>query len=296
MKFNIRKIHFEKPGSARTILILLFIALAVGLIADIVFRIVSARVSSVPHLQTAATEPSAESPDEKEPLDTYRVIWERNLLGTTDQVTAVEGQMDLDSLQATRLQIELLGTVAGDGAYNYAIIEEKDKKKQRLLKVGDTIGNATLARVMRNAVVLKVGDRDEVLKMKRPEERAPSRAERVPGRVPPATEARDTGAPTPEPGSQADVLNILTQARLSPHISMGSSGKPDGVAVSNIRSGSVLQNIGLVNGDVIQEVNGKAISNPSDIVEAYKDLKPGSTISVKIRRMGKQVTLNYNTD
>ncbi len=295
MKINIKKIHFEKPGRARTILILLFIALAVGLVADIVFRVVSARVTSVPPLQTAAAEP-AETPDEREPLETYRVIWERNLLKTTDQVTAVEGQMDLDSLQATRIQIELLGTVAGDGEYNYAIIEDKEKKKQRLLKVGDTVGNATLARVMRNAVVLRVGDREEVLKMKRPEERAPSRAERVPGRLPPATEARDTGTPPPDTGPQADVLNILTQARLSPHISMGSSGKPDGVAVSNIRPGSVLQNIGLVNGDVIQEVNGKGISNPSDIVDAYKDLKPGSTISVKIRRMGKQVTLNYNMD
>jgi len=296
MKINIKKIHVEKPGRARVILILLFIALAVGLIADIIFRVVSARVTSVPHLQTAATEPAG-VPDEKEPLETYEVIWERNLLRTTDQVTAVEGQMNLDSLQATRLQIDLLGTVAGDGTYNYAIIEEKDKKKQRLLKVGDTIGNATLARVMRNAVVLKVGDREEVLKMKKPEDRAPARAERIPGRVPPpAAEARDTGTPPPESGSQADVLNILTQARLSPHISMGSSGKPDGVAVSNIRQGSVLQNIGLVNGDVIQEVNGKAISNPSDIVDAYKDLKPGSTISVKIRRMGKQVTLNYNMD
>jgi general secretion pathway protein C len=295
MKINIKKIHFEKPGRARTILILLFIALAVGLVADIVFRVVSARVTSVPPLQTAATE-ATDTPDEREPLETYSIIWERNLLQTTDQVTAVEGQMDLTSLQATRLQIELLGTVAGDGEYNYAIIEDKEKKKQRLLKVGDTIGNATLARVMRNAVVLRVGDRDEVLKMKRPEERAPSRAERVPGRLPPATEARDIGTPPPDTGPQADVLNILTQARLSPHISMGSSGKPDGVAVSNIREGSVLQNIGLVNGDVIQEVNGKAISNPSDIVDAYKDLKPGSTISVKIRRMGKQVTLNYNMD
>jgi general secretion pathway protein C len=190
-----------------------------------------------------------------------------------------------------------LGTVAGDGEYNYAIIEEKDKKKQRLFKVGDSVGNATLTRVMRNAVVLRVGDRDEVLKMKKPEDRVPSRIERVPGRVPPAAEARDTGAAPPaETSPQADVLNILTQARLSPHISMGTSGKPDGVAVSNIRPGSVLQNIGLVNGDVIQEVNGKAISNPSDIVDAYKDLKPGATISVKIRRMGKQVTLNYNMD
>jgi general secretion pathway protein C len=294
MKLNIKKIHFEKPGRARTILILLFIILAVGLIADIVFRVVSARISSVPPVQPAASEPAG-IPDEREPLDTYRVIWERNLLQTTDQVAAGD-QMDVNSLQATRLQLELLGTVAGDGTYNYAIIEEKDKKKQRLFKVGDSVGNATLARVMRNAVVLRVGDRDEVLKMRKPEDREPSRAERVPGRLPPATEARDTGTPPPESGPQADVLNILTQARLSPHISMGTSGKPDGVAVSNIRPGSVLQNVGLVNGDIIQEVNGKAVSNPSDIVDAYKDLKPGSTISVKIRRMGKQVTLNYNMD
>jgi general secretion pathway protein C len=294
MKLNIKKIHFEKPGRARTILILLFIILAVGLIADIVFRVVSARISSVPPVQPAASEPAG-IPDEREPLDTYRVIWERNLMQTTDQVAAGD-QMDVNSLQATRLQLELLGTVAGDGTYNYAIIEEKDKKKQRLFKVGDSVGNATLARVMRNAVVLRVGDRDEVLKMRKPEDREPSRAERVPGRLPPATEARDTGTPPPESGPQADVLNILTQARLSPHISMGTSGKPDGVAVSNIRPGSVLQNVGLVNGDIIQEVNGKAVSNPSDIVDAYKDLKPGSTISVKIRRMGKQVTLNYNMD
>ncbi len=295
MKFDIKKIRLEKPGRTRVILLLLFITLAAGLVADIVYRLVNARVSSVPPVQTASAAPAGAA-EEKEPLDTYRIIWEKNLLRTTDEVIA-DVQMDVNSLQATRLQLELLGTVAGDGKYNYAIIEEKDKKKQRLFKVGDSVGNATLARVMRNAVVLRVGDRDEILKMKRPEDRASPRAERVPGRVPPAAETRDSGAaPAAEPGSQADVLNILTQARLSPHISMGSSGKPDGVAVSNIRPGSVLQNIGLVNGDVIQEINGKAISNPSDIVDAYRDLKPGSTINVKIRRMGKQVTLNYNLD
>ncbi|MGB4549409.1 MAG: type II secretion system protein N [Syntrophales bacterium] len=295
MKFKVRKIRMEKPGRTRTILILLFITLAVGLIADIIFRLVNARVASVSPVQTVVAEPAG-APEEKEPLDTYRVIWERNLLQTTNEVIA-DAQMDVNSLQATRLQLELLGTVAGDGEYNYAIIEEKDQKKQRLFKVGDSVGNATLARVMRNAVVLRVGDRDEVLKMKKPEDRAPSRTERIPGRVPTTAEPREQGvAPPVEPGSQADVLNILTQARLSPHISMGSSGKPDGVAVSNIRPGSVLQNIGLVNGDIIREVNGKAISNPSDIVDAYKDLKPGATISVKIQRMGKQVTLNYNMD
>ena len=52
----------------------------------------------------------------------------------------------------------------------------------------------------------------------------------------------------------------------------------------------------IVFGSGFREVNGKAISNPSDIVDAYKDLKPGATISVKIQRMGKQVTLNYNMD
>ena len=50
--------------------------------------------------------------------------------------------MDPNSLEATTLQLDLYGTIAGEDGRGYAIIEERDKKKQRLYKVGDKAGGA----------------------------------------------------------------------------------------------------------------------------------------------------------
>jgi general secretion pathway protein C len=286
------------------LMVLLVIAVVVYLVVDIAYRLIELNTPPpAPEPQAAAVAPAADMT--KDPLEAYAVIVERNLFRTTDRPIVVD-QTDPNSLEATALQLDLYGTIAGEGGRGYAIIEERDKKRQRLYKVGDKVAGATIVKIMRNAVVLRLGEKDQVLKKK---EIASTGSERraLPGMALQETPPSAPGAtPRPRPlsrppaagpsGSAADLAGLLTQARVIPNVTAGSSGKPDGVIINEIQPGSLFESAGLVNGDVIQEVNGKTVTGVADLVSMYRDLKPGTSLSVKVTRSGRQVVLNHTVE
>jgi|WetSurMetagenome_2_1015567.scaffolds.fasta_scaffold20118_2 general secretion pathway protein C len=288
----------------RTIMILFVISVIVYLAVDIGYRVMELNTAPAPpEQQVASNAPSTEAA--RDPLESYNIIMERNLFRTADRPIATD-QMDPSSLEATALQLDLYGTIAGQDGKGYAIIEERDKKRQRLYKVGDKVGGATIVKIMRNAVVLRLGEKDQVLKKKEiastgngrqagagmAEQQAPPSA---PGATPRPRPLSRPPAVGPS-GSAADLASLLTQARVIPHVTAGSSGKPDGVVINEIQPGSLFENAGLVNGDIIQEVNGKAVSGVNDLVSMYRDLKPGTSLSVKVTRGGRQVVLNHTVE
>jgi hypothetical protein len=172
--------------SRQTIMVTLLVIVVIAYFAvDIAYRIIELNTPAPgPELQAAADAPAVEMT--KDPLEAYTVIIERNLFRTVDQPIAVD-QMDPNWLEASTLQLDLFGTIAGEDGRGYAIIEEKDKKRQRLYKIGDKVGGATLVKVVRNAIVLRMGDRDQVLKKK---ETVSQRGDRRPVESP-------AGAPSP---------------------------------------------------------------------------------------------------
>ena len=286
------------------LMVLLVIAVVVYFVVDIAYRLIELNTPPpAPEPQAAAGTPAADMT--KDPLEAYAVIVERNLFRTTDRPIVVD-QTDPNSLEATALQLDLYGTIAGEGGRGYAIIEERDKKRQRVYKVGDKVAGATIVKIMRNAVVLRLGEKDQVLKKK---EIASTGSERrtLPGMASQETPPSAQGAtPRPRPlsrppaagpsGSAADLAGLLTQARVIPNVKAGSPGKPDGVIINEIQPGSLFENAGLVNGDVIQEVNGKTVTGVADLVSMYRDLKPGTSLSVKVTRSGRQVVLNHTVE
>jgi general secretion pathway protein C len=287
-----------------TLMILVGIAVVVYLAVDIAYLILELSTPVPVTENQAAAGPQAEDTT-KDPLEAYAVIVERNLLRTTDRPSNVD-LTDPGSLEATALQLDLYGTIAGEDGRGYAIIEERDKKKQRLYTVGDTVAGATIVKIMRNAVVLRLGERDQVLKQKEITS-AGSERRALPGIAPQQAQPASPGAtPSPRPlsrpptggstGSAADLANLLTQARVTPHVTAGTSGKPDGVVINEIQPGSLFETVGLVNGDIIQETNGKAVTGVADLVSMYRDLKPGTSLSVKVTRSGKQVVLNHTEE
>jgi len=276
-------------------MVLLAITVVVYLAVDIAYRFVELYTPArAPEPKETAGAPAADMT--KDPLEAYAVIVERNLFRTTDRPIVVD-QMDPNSLEATTLQLELYGTIAGEDGRGYAIIEERDKKKQRLYKVGDKVAGATIVKIARNAVVLRMGDRDQVLKKK---ETVTQRAGRRPVAGTPGPAPSPGAAPRPQasprsgtPVSPSDLASLLTQARVIPNVTAGTSGKPDGVVISEIQPGSLFENAGLVNGDVIHEVNGRTVTGVADLVSMYRDLRPGANLSVRVTRAGRQVVLNH---
>lgn len=280
-----------------TILILAGIAVALYLLVDIAFLVLEINTPPPETPQQAATGTIA-ADTTKDPIETYAVIVERNLFRTTDR-PLVADPMDPGMLEVTTLPIDLYGTIAGEEGRGYAVIEERDKKRQRLYRVGDRVAGAVIVKILRNAVVLRVGEKDQVLKKK-------EIVARGSGRLPAAGRPGPSPAPAPEaaprpparppqapPGSPSDLASLLTQARVTPHVTAGMSGKPDGVVISEIQPGSLFENVGLVNGDIIQEVNGKPVTGVADLVSLYRELRPGANLSVKVSRTGRQVVLNH---
>ncbi len=168
------------------------------------------------------------------------------------------------------------------------MIEETAKRKQGLYKAGDTVLDATIRRILRGKVVLRVGDKDEILEMKQNDRRS--------GKGSRASKGTSGDGYTITVGKkdlQDSIRNInqlLTEVRIRPNMS---NGKPDGLSLAYIKRGSIFTKLGLKKGDIITGLNGKPINSPEDAFSFYKSLETGSDLSLSIRRGGRSEVINY---
>jgi len=143
-------------------------------------------------------------------------------------------------------------------------------------------------------VVLRVGDKDEILTMKEPSSPQKSpyarRAPMTAGRLPARRASTITVRRSDIQKSIEDINQLLSEARIQPHFR---DGNADGLAISRIRRGSIFSKLGLRNGDVVQEVNGNPLNSPEDILSLYEKLKSGDEASLQVTRRGRPRTLNY---
>ena len=271
-----------------TILDLVAISLVVYIGVDVFYRIVSSELKEINTREVVVEQVPNVEVKNKIPLSDFRSITERNLFGSLEK--AAEGVKDeeVEDLEPTSLRIALLGTVTGDEQNAFAVIEETDKRKQGLYRVGDSIQNATVKMILREKVVLRVGEKDEILTM---EESAASRREKGHGPSQPAKKGSTITVNRKELSDSLKNINkVLSQVRIRPHFK---DGKSDGLSVSRIKAGSVFSKLGLRNGDIVQKINDKPINSPDDVLALYEKLKSGSQVSVEVTRKGQPKTMNY---
>lgn len=228
-------------------------------------------------------------------LEDFNGIAERNIFGTSEKPAEKEPEVEeepkvdeIEKLEPTSLKIVLIGTVHGPKQSSFAVIEETANRKQGLYKTGDPVLNATIRRILRGKVVLRVGDKDEILAMEEndlPSKRGDSASQRtfVDGQT-------ITVAQKDVQDSINNVNQLLTEVRIRPNMNRG---KPDGLALTYIKQGSMFTKLGLKNGDVITGLNGKPINSPEDAFSFYKSLETGADLSLSIRRNGKPEVIHY---
>jgi general secretion pathway protein C len=291
----LRYFHFSLSDlrglvSRRTVILAVtavFIYQAVGIFYKAVtLQLIRMRPASVAEVKTPAAAVAL-----RESADAYRVIPERNLFRTTT-VTVADKQGGTVPQQDIELLFDIKGTVAGEGKFGFAIIEEKGTRKQRLVKTGDVVAGAKVIRIKRNAVDVLVEDRERTLKIVETKE-APF--------LPPQQGGMASTGPPPPPGSivlnrseiqeaMEDMGNMLSQAQIRPYFN---AGVPDGFIVTSIRSGSLYQRMGIATGDIIQEVNNRKIQTADDVMGLLNTIKSGASLSLGIKRRGKSETMNY---
>jgi general secretion pathway protein C len=285
------------PRRYHTIFNLLALSIIIYIGVDIFYTLVGASLRQRDTKTSVARHIPDEKGQPKLPFDHYQSIMGRNLFGSTDAIAQQDKEEDIEALEPTTLKLALLGTVSGSSRNTYAVIEETNKRKQGLFKVGDSIQDAVIKSIQRGVVVLKVGDKVEKLTM---DEAAARSTGPKKGRVSSRPRSPREGGPgrtitvrvsrSDVEASLKNINQLLTQARVRPHFK---DGKPDGLAINRIKKGSFFSKLGLRDGDIVQAIDNTSIRSPDDILALYKKLKSGSGVGIQINRKGQQQTINF---
>jgi len=238
------------------------------------------------------------------PLTTYDPIVNNNIFNPGVRPAAaspdeekVSGPAN-EKLPVTKLNLLLKGTaVRIPDNESLAVIYNRTTRKQGLYRVGAAIEDAVIESIQPDRVILKRGQRKETLFLSR--ERVQEKAS-VPSRVLPT---RTSGSPVHQTAADNYVLDreqvtdmisninqFMTQLRVRPHFVQG---KPAGYLVTDIKKGSLIEQIGLKNGDVLKSVNGTPITKPDQAFAAYQQLLDESQITLELQRGRRSQVITY---
>ena len=285
------------PKTIFTVINLICITIASYVVVDGVYGTVAVRLAQKPALvqenvfRVAGTDSMAQRP-----LSSYKSVLDRNLFDTRSNATAQSRDVDVESLELTKLNLKLWGTVSGSSEGDYAVIEDVKARQQNLYRIGDAIQTATVKQIFREKVVLTVNGKDEVLQM---QELKSGKAVVRAGGLPRGEDAETRPAVRAQRISlrrsyieqaMTDVASLMTQVQIKPHME---DGVPAGLSLSSIKPNSIFRRMGLRNGDVITGVDGNDIASVDDALRLVDSLKTSSNLSVTLKRRGRQKNIEY---
>ena len=259
---------------------------------DLFYKIISlAAVNQSAAIKTTVSSRPVTDSAARPPLQDYSVITARNLLQSTLK-TISEKQLGDGYLGASQevTSFDLKGTIAGGASFGYIIIEERGKNKQRLYRLGDMIGSARLVKITRNTAIIKSEGREITLKIKETTESGSllSRQQWPQARMPSSGMALSRSEVSEK---LLDLKTIMNQATVRPYLEAGAQ---IGFIVSEIKPDSLYQKLGLQNGDIIIDVNGKRMQTTDDIMQMVNIMQSGGGIALSLKRNGNAETINYS--
>ena len=268
-------------------------------------------VDSVP--QRSVSAPASES---GRAWTDRQAILERNLFQVSTLLPAATAaapppKVEDEKLQATRLPLRLLGTVASAEAdAAYAAVEDQQTRKQSVVRVGEALqGDATVLRIERRRIVIQNGAHREELALDDEKELRIQEARRV------ASTSRTTG-PVAE-GLRERIQRLsetsfskspkkaeaagrdpqpLADAQVAPRYEQG---RVTGVEVSAIDRSSLFEQIGVEEGDTVVQVNGISVTGAQDSVAALRELTEATEFQVTVigaDRQARTLTHSLGTD
>ena len=261
-------------------------------------------VQTKPNLPLVQVQPEKSVSGIYNPESYYQSILTRNLFGLKDtkKEDSAPG-IDVDSLEQTKLNLKLWGTVSGIGQPAYAVIEDLSKREQNLYRKGDDIQNATIKMILREKVILSVRGKDEVLEMEKMGNDGSSPSSIFRRASTSSALSRSSLSQSSMPTQRItlqksmidesiqDINKLMNQVKIMPHLE---NGQPAGLSVSNIQPNSIFRRMGLRNGDIIMGVDGENIQSVDDALKLYQNLTNSEGVKVQLKRRGRERTIDYS--
>ncbi len=231
---------------------------------------------------------------EARPLSEYSVIVEKNLFGLPSREPEREAPVEVERPRGPQMpRLKLKGTVLLASGGGYAVIEDSDRREEKTVRTGGKIGSMELLSVDWNSAFLK-GDAGELELVIDPSA-APAAPSRGPVEAPSARRAAGrTGVQTfSMPQSRVD--DVLANAA---DIMRDVTVRPvsGGFSISGIRPGSLADEFGLRDGDVIASVNRVPLDDPDNMLRVYNEVMQRGRAVVEVMRNGQRVNMIYRIE
>ena len=207
------------------------------------------------------------------------------------------------------LKIKLLGTshLTG-GAPDFAIVEDQ-AGSQQLYRLGETIPNVgRLVQIGKNRAIIEHNGHRVAIEIpknsldgddeggRRPRMR-PHGLRSRPGRLTAKADGVRKLAPNKYAverstinSSMQNMSQLLTEIRALPVLQNGTA---NGFRLSEIQPGSIFEQIGLQDGDVLTAVSGQQLNDPARAMQMLSTLQTRSDVTLNVLRNGAPVQLSY---
>ena len=197
----------------------------------------------------------------------------------------------------------LVGTVVGPRNVSYAVFQDKTKVGQQdLFTYGEQVYDyGILTKIERSAVELQKDDLSYSLEIDY--EKVSDRPGKKVVRRTSDNRSTSRGSFAKKIGEREYLLDrakvqksienpekVLTDARLLPNII---DGRQEGFKISEVVPNGLYHSLGLVNGDILLNINGLEISNPEVAIQAMSALKGMNRINLDIMRNGENMSIDY---
>lgn len=231
------------------------------------------------------------------------VILKRNLFQVStllpSESAAEEAAAAAEQLEATKLPLKLLGTVAASQpTLAWAAVEDTQGHSQIVVRVNDSLlDRATVLRIDRRRIVLQNGAKREELALDEtdlaagiPEPRSAGNGD-LRERIQRVSENHFEVQRDDVEKAVRNPAELFSQARILPKYE---NGQMTGVQLNSIQPGSLFEQIGIRNGDVITQVNGIVVSSPQDSAALLNELTSANQFQVGVVGAdGQTRTLSY---
>jgi len=98
-------------------------------------------------------------------VEDYGLIASKDVFHTTKETAKTAGKDQGEEVKVTELNLELKGTVVGDGKDSYAFILDRGSRKEEVYYANDYVMGAQIVRIMKGRVILNVDGKEEALLM-----------------------------------------------------------------------------------------------------------------------------------
>ncbi|NJB68656.1 type II secretion system protein C [Desulfobaculum xiamenense] len=208
-------------------------------------------------------------------------IRERNLLGLAIPAPAVAAVAVAAPVGVDPASWRLMGTVLGEPSVGLFLVGGEFKA----LALGHDEQGWTLAAVNATGVLWRQGAVEKSVDL------------RDQAATPLAMEVRRSVEVSLDGEKVApylrDPTQMLNHANFKPY---RENGEVIGFLVNNIKKKSILRTIGLQDDDILIRINGRRMDGPHKLLMAYGEMKPGTTVTVDVRRGGEVKTFLLNID